>query len=131
VFVKEFGDYFGSECEAHSSIVLAPSHRILVRVRPEKIAEEALVRHVCWPHDPANLFHALEIGAEAAVAAENFFVNNGSHWQAVKAIRKRLPQLDVVTPLALVVEAIDAVNRSTLVIAAKQEEVFRVLDFVG
>ena len=41
-----------------------------------------------------------------------------------------LPQLDRVAPLALVVEAVDAVDRRALVVAAQQEEVLRVLDLV-
>ena len=131
VFVEEFGDYFGSECEADSSIVFAPSHRVLVGVRPQQIAKETLVGDICRPHDTANLFHTLEIGTEATVTAKDLFVNNGGNGQAVETVRKRLPQFDVVEPLALVVEAVDAVNRCTLVIAAKQKEVFRVLDLVG
>lgn len=63
--------------------------------------------------------------------AENLLVNNGSYWEAVKAVSKRLPQLDVVSSLAFVVESVNSVNGSALVIASKQEEVLRVLDFVG
>jgi len=33
---------------------------------------------------------------------ENLLVNDGGDWQAVEAIGKRLPQLDVVPPLAWV-----------------------------
>ena len=61
---------------------------------------------------------------------ENLLVNDGSNRQAVEAIRKGLPQLDVVPSLALIVETVDAVDRGALVVAAQNEEVLRVLDLV-
>lgn len=61
---------------------------------------------------------------------EDFLVDNGCNWQAIEAIRKCLPQLDVVAPLALIVEAIDAVDGRALVVAAQDEKVLRVLDLV-
>jgi hypothetical protein len=61
---------------------------------------------------------------------ENLLVDDGGDGQAVEAVRKSLPQLDVVAPLALVVEPVDAVDRRALVVAAQHEEVLRVLDFV-
>ena len=48
---------------------------------------------------------------------EDLLVNDGSDWQAIKAIREGLPELDIVPPLAFVVEAVDTVNGSTLMIA--------------
>ena len=71
----------------------------LVWVGPEEVAEEPLVWDVCWPHDPPDLLHGLEVGAEAAVAAEDLLVDDGGHRQAVEAVGERLPQLDVVPPL--------------------------------
>ena len=50
--------------------------------------------------------------------------------EAVEAVGEGLPQLDRVAPLALVVEAVDAVDRRALVVATQQEEVLRVLDLV-
>ena len=47
-----------------------------------------------------DLLHGLEVGAEAAVAAEDLLVHDGGHRQAVEAVGERLPQLDVVPPLA-------------------------------
>ena len=46
-----------------------------------------------------NLFHGLEVWAEPAMAAEDLLVNDGRHGQTVEAVRERLPQLDVVSPL--------------------------------
>ena len=58
------------------------------------------VRDVCRPHDPSDLLHALEVGAQTAVAAENLLIHDGGDGQAVEAVGESLPQLDVVTPLA-------------------------------
>lgn len=62
---------------------------------------------------------------------EDFLINDGRDRQAVEAVRKCLPQLDVVPALALIVETVDAVNRGALVVATQNEEVLGVLDLVG
>lgn len=62
---------------------------------------------------------------------EDLLIDDGGNRQTVEAIGERLPQLDVVPPLALVVEAIDTVDGRALVVTAQDEEVFGVLDLVG
>lgn len=62
---------------------------------------------------------------------EDLLVNDGCDRQAVEAVRKCLPQLDVVPALALIVETVDAVNRGALVVATQNEEVLWILDLVG
>lgn len=62
--------------------------------------------------------------------SEDLLIDDGGDGQAVKAVGEGLPQLDVVSPLALVVEAVDAVDGRALVVAAEDEEVLRVLDLV-
>jgi len=64
------------------------------------------------------------------VHGEDLLVDDSGDGQAVEAVGKRLPQLDVVSSFALVVESVDAVNRGALVVAAKDEEVLGVLDLV-
>lgn len=86
--------------------------------------------HICRSHDTANLLHGVEIRAEAAVHGENLLINDGSNGQAVEAVRESLPELDVVATLALVVEAVDAVDGSALVVSAKDKEVLWILDLV-
>ena len=58
------------------------------------------IRHVGRPHDSPDLFHGLQVGAEAAVAAEDLFVHDGGDRQAIKAVRKRLPQFNVKSAFA-------------------------------
>lgn len=49
---------------------------------------------------------------------EDLLINNGRDRQAVEAVRKCLPQFDVVTTLALIIETIDTVDGSALVVSA-------------
>lgn len=81
-------------------------------------------------HDTPNLLHRVKVGAQTAVHGEDLLVNDGGNGQAVEAIGKSLPQFDVVASLALIVEAVDAVDGRTLVVAAQNEEVLGVLDLV-
>lgn len=62
---------------------------------------------------------------------KDLLVNDGRNRKAVEAVRERLPQLNVVPALALVVKAVDAVDRGTFVVSSQDEEVFRILDLVG
>lgn len=62
--------------------------------------------------------------------SENLLINNGCNRQAVKAVGKCLPKLNVVSSLALVVEAIDAVDGGAFVVTAKNKKVFWVFDLV-
>lgn len=82
-------------------------------------------------HDAADLLHRVQIRAETTVHGENLLIDDGGDGQAVEAVGKGLPQLDVVPALALIVESVDTVDRSTLVVAAENEEVLGVLDLVG
>ena len=49
---------------------------------------------------------------------EDLLINYGSNGEAVEAIRKSLPQLNVISPLALIIKPIYAVDGSTFVVAA-------------
>jgi hypothetical protein len=66
--------------------------------------------YICWAHDPADLLHGVEIRAQPTVHSEYLLVNDSCDGQAVEAICEGFPQFDIVPPLALIVEAIDAVD---------------------
>jgi hypothetical protein len=87
--------------------------------------------YVSGPHDTANLLHGVQIRAQTAVHGEDLLVDDSGDGQAVETVGEGLPQLDVVTTLALVVKTVDAVNRGALVVAAQDEEVLGILDLVG
>ena len=63
--------------------------------------------------------------------AQDLVVDQGSYRQAVEAVGEDFPQLDTVAALALVIEAVNAIDRGALVVAAQQEKVLWVLYFVG
>ena len=81
-------------------------------------------------HDTSDLLHRVEVGTQTTVHGEDLLVNDGGNGQAVEAVGKCLPQLDVVSSLALIVETVDAVDRGALVVTTENEEVLRVLDLV-
>ena len=61
---------------------------------------------------------------------KNLLVYNCCNGQAIEAVCECLPELDIVSPLALVVESIDAVDGGTLMISAQNEEILGIFDFV-
>lgn len=102
VLMQELGDHVGTERVRDAAVVLAPTHHVLVRVRPEEVAQQALVGHVGRSLDAANLFHRVEVRREAAVTAEDLFVDDGRHRQTIETVGERFPQLDVVASFACV-----------------------------
>ena len=63
--------------------------------------------------------------------AKDFFVDDGGDREAVETVGEGLPDFDVVAPLALIVEAIDAIDGCTLVVAPQNEEILRKLNLEG
>ena len=61
---------------------------------------------------------------------EDLLVDDSSDGQAVETVRKCFPQLDVVPTLALIVEAVDAIDAGTLVVSSQNEEVLWIFDLV-
>ena len=98
--IEELRDDVRAEGEGHPAVVLPPPLDVLVGVGPEEITEQARVGHVGRPHDAADLLHRLQVGGEAAVAAEDLLVDDGRDRQAVEAVRERLPQLHVESAFA-------------------------------
>jgi hypothetical protein len=62
--------------------------------------------------------------------AKDLVVNDSGNRKTVEAISERLPKLDVVSTFALVVETIDPVGASDLMVATEEKKVLRVLDLV-
>ncbi len=131
VFFKELGDNITAESVGNSTVVLTPALDLLVGIGPEEVAEDTRVGNVSGTGETTHLVHGVVLRGETTVDAEDLLVNNGSNGEAVETVSECLPELDVVATLALVVEAINAVNRSALVVATKEEEVLWVLDLVG
>ena len=62
------------------------------------------VRDISGSHYSPDLLHALKIWRKSAMTAENLLINDSCYWQAIEAVRECLPQLDIVSAFALVVE---------------------------
>lgn len=89
-----------------------------------------VITYISGTHDPTDLLHRVQVGAQATVHGKDLLVDDGRDRQTVEAVSKSLPQLDVVPALAFIVEAIDTVDGCTLVITAQDKEVLGVLDLV-
>lgn len=130
MLLQESRHYVRTKGERDTSVVLAPSSDFLVRVRPEEIAKQTAVRDISRAHDTSDLLHRVQVRAETTVHGEDLLVDNSGDRKAVEAVSECLPELDVVSALALVVETIDTVDGGTLVVSSENEEVLRVLDLV-
>lgn len=62
--------------------------------------------------------------------AEYLIIDECSNREAVEAVGEYLPQSDTVSPLALIVEPVDSVNRGAFMVAPKKKNVQGILDFV-
>lgn len=88
------------------------------------------VTYIGWSHDSPDLLHRVQVRAQTTVHGEDLLIDDSGDGQAVEAVGECLPQLDVVSALALVVETVDTIDGSTLVVAAEDKEVLGVLDLV-
>mmetsp|Transcript_62983 Transcript_62983/g.148318 ORF Transcript_62983/g.148318 Transcript_62983/m.148318 type:complete len:388 (-) Transcript_62983:529-1692(-) len=130
VFSVELLDDVRAEREGHAAVALGPAADVGVGVRPQHVAQQACVGHVRWTQDAPDLLHAVQVRGESSVYAEDLVVDDGGDGQAVEDHVERLPELERVAALALVVEPVDSVDRRALVVASKHEEVFGVLNLV-
>lgn len=130
MLLKESRDDIGPEGERYTSVVFAPAGDILVWIGPEKIAQETAVRNISWAHNTADLLHRVQVRAQTPMHSEDLLVNDCSNRKAVEAIGECLPELDVIPPLALIIESINTVDGGAFMVATENEEVFGVLDFV-
>jgi len=130
LFIECWHDFL-SEGKTDTSIIFTPSLHIFVRVWPEEVAEETSVRDVSGSHNSLDLIQTTELWGESSVHAQDFLVNEGSNGEAVEAVSEGFPEFDVVSSLALVVEAVNTVDGGALVVSSEEEEVLRVLDLVG
>lgn len=71
--------------------VTCPAADVLLRVRPEEVAEESRVGHLDGPHDSVNLLQTRELRTQAAVHANDLLVDDCAHRQAVEAISEAFP----------------------------------------
>lgn len=98
--IQELCHHVWSKGKTNASIILAPSLNVFIRIRPQEVAKQASVWDVSGPHNAPDLLHVLEVGREAAVATEDFLVDQCSDGQAVETVCEGFPQLYGESPLA-------------------------------
>ena len=130
MFFQKNGDNLRTKNIRDSSLVFSPALHVFIRVTPKQIAQEPSVGHISGSHDFLDLVQVGELWGKAAVHAQNLVIDDCSHWEAIKAISKSLPELDVISSLALVVESVDTVDGGALVVASEQEEVLWIFYFI-
>lgn len=47
---QKFGDYIRAEDETYASFILVPALHTFLRVGPEQVTEESLIRDFNWPY---------------------------------------------------------------------------------
>ena len=131
VLLVELAHNVFAECEADASVVVTVLINATLRVRPQKIAKESLVWHICWSNYILDLVEVFQLWAQASVHAENFLIDKSSHWKTVKHITEYSPELNRVPSFAFIVETIDAIDLGTLMVSAQHEEVLWVLNLIA
>ena len=131
VFLEELLDDGLAKRVRDTAVVLSPTRLSFLRVRPKQVAEKAIFGHFGRPCDLLELGDGDELGAQAAMHADDLVIDQRGDWHAVEAILELFPDADGVAALALVVETIDTIDLTALVVASQQEEVLLELDLVG
>ena len=62
--------------------------------------------------------------------ADDSTFDNGTNGKALKAVRKQFPKTIIVSSFAFIEEAINTIDRISLVISTQNKEVFRIFNFI-
>ena len=107
VFRQEFDDDLLSEAVRDSPLVLFPIRLHIRRIRPKEIIEQSIIGNIGGPGDLPDIVHVLKAGGKAAMNAKDLSGNDRGDGERVEGVNERLPDLDVASALALVVESVD------------------------
>jgi len=130
LLLQEAGHDVWAEDEGDATVVLCPASDVLVRISPKKITNHAGVGHVGWAHQAPHLIKAGDLRRQTTVHAHDLLIDKSADRHAVEDVTELFPKLDVVTPLALIVEPIDSGDGCTFVVASQEEEILWVLRLV-
>ena len=118
VLLVKLAHHLLAKCKGDAAIVVAVRLDASFRVGPQQIAQKARVGHVGRTHDVFDLVQIFQLGAQAAVHAENFLVDEGGDGEAIEDIAEDAPESDRVPAFAFVVETVDSIDLCTFVIAS-------------
>ena len=118
IFLQELLDDGLAKRVADTTIIFAPARLALLRVRPEQVTEKAIFGHLRRACDLLELRNSNELRRQTTVHAEDLVIDEGSDRHAVEDVLEFFPDADRVATFAFIVEAIDAIDLATLVVAA-------------
>ena len=127
----ELLDYAFTESKTDTPIIVSILLDSSLRIRPQQVAQQSRIWHICWSHDILDLLQILELWTQASMHAKNLLINQCCNGQGVENITENFPKSDGVASLALIIESIDTIDLGTLVIASQQEKVLWVFNLVG
>jgi len=78
-----------------------------------------------------SLSLSLSLSFSLSLSLSLSLVNDGRNRQTIETVCERLPQFDVVSSLAFVIEAVDTVDGGTLMVSPENEEVLRIFNLVS
>ena len=89
-----------AEDEADSPLVLSPARHALLRIGPQQIAEQPLIRHLQRPNQLQYLLQILQLRTEPAMHTHNLLIDESTDGHDVEDVREGFPQFDVVFAFA-------------------------------
>lgn len=120
IHVVELRSYFIPKQPTRPPWRYSPRPHIF-RITPYQVAESTLVGDLLRPSDDADLIQGADFGAEAAVHAEDFAVDDGAQHEEVEDLTAGFPDGGVaVFGLAFFVEAVDLGYLTGFVVAADE-----------
>ena len=114
----ELLDYAFTESKTDTPIIVSILLDSSLRIRPQQVAQQSRIWHICWSHDILDLLQILELWTQASMHAKNLLINQCCNGQGVENITENFPKSDGVASLALIIESIDTIDLGTLVIAS-------------
>jgi len=129
--LEELGELLSSKDVAASSFVLLPVFDVLVGVVPDQVCHQSRVGNVGWLWDLVNLLEAMHVFAESSVHAHDLLIDESHQGHVVEARVELLPQVDLVPPLDLVEEPVDARDGLALVVASQDDHLLWEPHFQG
>mmetsp|Transcript_119900 Transcript_119900/g.187270 ORF Transcript_119900/g.187270 Transcript_119900/m.187270 type:complete len:202 (-) Transcript_119900:79-684(-) len=130
MFLQEAAHYIRPKNEGNSTIIFCPSCDVLIWVSPQEITNQTCVWHIRWTHQATDLVEVIYLWRQTSMHAHNLLVDKSTNRHAIEDVAELLPHLDVVAPLALIVEPVDPGDRCTFVVSSQLEKVFRVFRLV-
>lgn len=127
VFLAEFLDNVLSEYIRDPSFIGSPPSDFL-RISPQEVTKQSLVWDILWSLNCVDYGQVIEFGRKASMHAENPLIDNSRYGEHIEHCAEVSPQLERVSPFALIVEPVHSGDRTALVITPQHEEHLRILN---